>query len=58
MLLLGIFLYNEPFSIVQFVAFVFIWIGLFIFTTSNTATFKKMVNKLFRIPTEQKQKAG
>jgi chloramphenicol-sensitive protein RarD len=58
MLLLGIFLYNEPFSIVQFVAFVFIWIGLFIFTTSKTATFKKMTEKLFRIPTEQKQKAG
>ncbi|WP_332692214.1 EamA family transporter RarD [Halalkalibacter lacteus] len=58
MLLLGIFLYNEYFSIIQFVAFVFIWIGLFIFTTSKTEMFKKVTEKLFRIQTEQKQKVG
>ncbi|MFC0471640.1 EamA family transporter RarD [Halalkalibacter kiskunsagensis] len=57
MLLLGIFLYNEPFSVVQFIAFVFIWIGLLIFTTSKTTLFKKMTKNLFHKPSEQKQKA-
>ncbi|MCK0469976.1 EamA family transporter RarD [Halalkalibacter sp. APA_J-10(15)] len=45
MLLLGIFLYNEPFSLVQFISFIFIWIGLLIFTTSKTALFTRLFHK-------------
>ncbi|MCY1106313.1 EamA family transporter RarD [Shouchella clausii] len=35
MLLLGIFVFGEPFSIVQFFAFFFIWVGLVVFTSSR-----------------------
>ncbi len=45
MLFLGIFLYNEPFSKVQFISFIFIWIGLFIFTASKTKLFERLFRK-------------
>ncbi|MFC0561161.1 EamA family transporter RarD [Halalkalibacter alkalisediminis] len=57
MLLLGIFLFNEPFSNVQFLAFLLIWIGLIIFTTSKTPAFQKFTAKFSRSKPQQKQKA-
>ncbi|MGM7703397.1 EamA family transporter RarD [Pseudalkalibacillus sp. Hm43] len=36
MLVLGIFLYNETFSQIHMISFIFIWIALAIFTLSNT----------------------
>ncbi len=36
MLVLGVFLYNETFSQVHMISFIFIWIALAIFTLSNT----------------------
>ncbi|WP_088105556.1 EamA family transporter RarD [Halalkalibacter urbisdiaboli] len=36
MLFLGIFLFNEPFSQVQFISFTLIWIALIIFSTSRS----------------------
>ena len=34
-LIIGIFLYNEPFDIYQFIGFIFIWIGLSVFTAGG-----------------------
>ncbi|WP_100374263.1 EamA family transporter RarD [Bacillus sp. FJAT-45037] len=45
MLILGVFLYNEPFSQIQLIAFVLIWLGLFIFTTSKTPLFYKFTSR-------------
>ncbi|WP_349409424.1 EamA family transporter RarD [Pseudalkalibacillus sp. SCS-8] len=36
MLVIGVFLYNEPFSQVHMISFIFIWIALSIFTLANT----------------------
>ncbi|WP_100407946.1 EamA family transporter RarD [Bacillus solitudinis] len=36
MLLIGIFLFNEPFSSIQFTSFFFIWLSLIIFSTSRS----------------------
>jgi chloramphenicol-sensitive protein RarD len=36
-LILGIFLFKEPFDIIQFSAFVIIWIGLIFFTYGEFA---------------------
>lgn len=38
MLLLGVFLFNEPFSLQQLAAFIIVWIGLIIFTISRSRT--------------------
>ncbi|WP_059105603.1 EamA family transporter RarD [Shouchella shacheensis] len=38
MLILGIFVFHEPFSAVQFVAFAFIWLALLVFTGSRLHT--------------------
>ncbi|GAK01707.1 LOW QUALITY PROTEIN: RarD protein [Geomicrobium sp. JCM 19055] len=35
MLIIGVFIFQEPFSSVQFMSFVMIWLGLLIFTTSR-----------------------
>lgn len=41
MLLLGIFIYHEPFSKVQFVSFLFIWSALTLYSLSSTKLFAK-----------------
>lgn len=46
MLFLGVFLYHEPFSLVQLIAFLFIWAGLFIFTFSRLSRFRKIFERL------------
>ncbi len=38
-LLLGIFLYKEPFDIYQFIGFLIIWVGLAVFTTGGILTY-------------------
>ncbi|MCL7747565.1 EamA family transporter RarD [Halalkalibacter alkaliphilus] len=58
MLFIGIFLYKEPFSQIQLIAFLFIWVGLFIFTTSKTTAFKKMTSKLCKTNTKHEPKAS
>ncbi|MDT8861909.1 EamA family transporter RarD [Alkalihalobacillus sp. MEB130] len=58
MLMIGIFLYNEPFSQIQFLAFSFIWLGLFIFTTSKTVIFQKITKRLFKKKMEHEPKAS
>ncbi|GAE26824.1 hypothetical protein JCM9140_2926 [Halalkalibacter wakoensis JCM 9140] len=58
MLLIGIFLYKEPFSHIQFLAFLFIWVGLFIFTTSKTTAFKKITRRLFKSNHKHEPKAS
>ena len=40
-LILGIFLFKEPFDLIQFSAFVVIWIGLIFFTYGEFADMKK-----------------
>ena len=40
-LILGIFLYGEPFDKVQFASFVLIWIGLAVFTYGEKKEMKK-----------------
>jgi len=40
-LLLGIFLYHEPFTEVHYVSFAFIWISLVVFSLSRTELFQK-----------------
>ncbi|WP_368503015.1 EamA family transporter RarD [Alkalihalophilus sp. As8PL] len=56
MLIMGVFLYNEPFSIVQLIAFLFIWSGLLIFTTSKTPVFQKVTAK-WGFPAKMKDKS-
>ncbi|ADC49533.1 hypothetical protein BpOF4_07375 [Alkalihalophilus pseudofirmus OF4] len=55
MLLFGVFLYKEPFSLIQLAAFIFIWIGLLIFTTSGTPAFKKLTARR-SVPLHTKEK--
>ncbi|WP_371320221.1 EamA family transporter RarD [Chengkuizengella axinellae] len=47
-LVLAVFIYQEPFTTVQLISFMFIWLGLILFTISNThfvkASEKKPVN--------------
>ncbi|ARK32828.1 EamA family transporter RarD [Halalkalibacter krulwichiae] len=57
MLLLGIFLFNEPFSRVQFLSFLLIWIGLILFTTSKTPAFQRIVSMRSRSKDGQNEKA-
>ncbi len=40
-LLLGIFVFKEPFSAVQFISFCFIWAGLAVFTLANLGLLKE-----------------
>ncbi|RJS60016.1 EamA family transporter RarD [Bacillus sp. PK3_68] len=40
-LLLGVFVYQEPFSVIQFVSFSFIWLALVVFTLSQTKWYQK-----------------
>jgi chloramphenicol-sensitive protein RarD len=49
-LILGIFLFKEPFDLVQFICFVIIWIGLVFFTYGEVLEQKQKVqpSKLFR----------
>ncbi|KGX87233.1 EamA family transporter RarD [Pontibacillus litoralis] len=47
MLLLGVFLYNEPFTKTAFISFVFIWCGLLIYSLSRTKLFISIEQKLF-----------
>jgi chloramphenicol-sensitive protein RarD len=56
MLLLGIFLFKEPFSRIQFFAFVLIWIGLIIFTSSKSSAFQKLTAKFSRPKVKQEEK--
>ncbi|MCM3759985.1 EamA family transporter RarD [Alkalihalobacillus oceani] len=42
MLILGVFLYKEPFHLSQLIAFLFIWTGLFIFTSSRLGFLQKL----------------
>ncbi|WP_070120130.1 EamA family transporter RarD [Bacillus marinisedimentorum] len=46
-LILGVFLYNEPFTSVEMAAFSFIWTALIIFSFAKTRLFRKMENRLF-----------
>ena len=39
-LLLGVFLYKEPFDIYQFIGFIIIWVGLAIFTAGGIRAYK------------------
>lgn len=41
-LILGIFLFREPFDVIQFSAFVIIWIGLMFFTYGEVTDMRKM----------------
>src|SRR5699024_11138733 len=45
MLIMGVFLYNEVFTIYHFVTFLFIWIALFIYMGS---TFKRRKKRLMQ----------
>ncbi len=54
MLFIGIFLYHEPFQLVQFFAFLFIWIGLIIFTASSFTYRKKMKQPIQHERTNEK----
>lgn len=45
MLFIGIFLYNEPFTLEQLIAFCFIWVALAIFTMANFHTSASMRKK-------------
>ncbi|WP_420805573.1 EamA family transporter RarD [Pontibacillus yanchengensis] len=47
MLLLGVFLYNEPFTETHFISFAFIWIALFLYSLSRTKWFVHVEHKLF-----------
>jgi len=47
-LLLGIFVFKEPFDLYQFIGFVFIWIGLIIFTVGGI----KLNNQMSQEPEE------
>ncbi|MEG0157721.1 MAG: EamA family transporter RarD, partial [Anaerovoracaceae bacterium] len=40
-LVIGIFLFKEPFDLVQMISFVIIWIGLGIFTYGETMRIRK-----------------
>jgi len=44
MFVLGIFLFKEPFSIDQFITFIFIWIGIVIYSISQYVKIKKNNN--------------
>ncbi|WP_078392420.1 EamA family transporter RarD [Shouchella patagoniensis] len=46
MLILGIFVFHEPFTKAQFFAFFFIWIGLIIFTSSRLIGHRKQRRKI------------
>lgn len=41
MLILGIYVFGEPFTLIEFLAFLFIWIGLIVFTSSKLLGRKK-----------------
>ncbi|MDC3414571.1 EamA family transporter RarD [Terrihalobacillus insolitus] len=45
MLLIGVFMYNEPFTNVHLVSFAFIWTALAIYTASKSRWFKQMETK-------------
>lgn len=47
-LLLGVFLYNEPFVITHLVSFAFIWLALIIYSLSNTKIFINLEGKLIK----------
>lgn len=42
-LFLGIFIFREPFSLIDFISFCFIWVALAIFTLANTGVLKEKV---------------
>ncbi|MFC5712042.1 EamA family transporter RarD [Thalassorhabdus alkalitolerans] len=54
MLGLGVFLFHEPFSGLQLTSFIIIWTGLFIFTISRSAVFRKEKRKKRDIQRETK----
>lgn len=41
MFVLGIFLFNEPFDINQLITFIFIWIGIVLYSTSQYLKMKR-----------------
>src|SRR5690606_14699154 len=40
-LMLGIFLYNEPFTLTEFITFICIWLAVFIFSASKVLEARK-----------------
>lgn len=46
MFILGIFLFKEPFDIDQLITFVFIWIGIIIYSISQYFKIKKDKNPI------------
>ncbi|MYL36009.1 EamA family transporter RarD [Pontibacillus yanchengensis] len=56
MLLLGVFLYNEPFTKTHFISFTFIWAALFLYSLSRTKWFVHIEHKLF--PNRKAQAPG
>jgi chloramphenicol-sensitive protein RarD len=46
-LVIAIFLFREPFSVVHLVSFSFIWLALLLFTTAKTKPMLKLQTKLF-----------
>lgn len=45
-LLLGVFMYHEPFELTQLLAFTFIWIGIIVFSLSGLPVFKRAEEKI------------
>lgn len=41
-LILGVFLYGEPFSVIDLISFIFIWLGLTVFTYSRMRTARQV----------------
>jgi chloramphenicol-sensitive protein RarD len=51
-LFLGIFIFREPFSLIDLISFCFIWAALTIFTLANTGVLKESLN---RVPGEENE---
>ncbi|AJD91772.1 transporter [Jeotgalibacillus malaysiensis] len=41
-LILGVFLYGEPFSVIDLISFIFIWLSLTVFTYSRMRMARKV----------------
>lgn len=46
--ILGIFVFKEPFDIHQFITFVFIWVGIIVYSISQYIKMKKSKNPLVK----------
>ncbi|MBD1379026.1 EamA family transporter RarD [Metabacillus arenae] len=47
-LIIGVLLYNEPFTIIEILTFAFIWSALFLFTIANTKLIKRQSVKIHK----------